>query len=96
MGEPNVAPAQVRHSLLAHVRDRHAGDDGEGQGAVDQRLFPFGLGGVMGIEMDGVGIDRQCRITCRLTAIGVGHSDCRSPCHTLGDGGSCLAGIPEI
>src|SRR6267142_664921 len=46
-----AATAEVGHRLLAHVRDAHAGDDGEGQRRVDERALEFGAGAVHRIDV---------------------------------------------
>src|SRR5262245_30090866 len=50
----HLAPAHVGDGLLADVGDAHAGDDGEREAAVDQRLLELGAGGIGGIEMQGM------------------------------------------
>ncbi len=55
IGELDIVPAQ-RESVLAQVGHPKAGDHGERQRAVDQRLLELGAACIMRIEMDLVGV----------------------------------------
>src|SRR5258707_6691551 len=50
-GEPYLVPAEIGDGLLAHVRDAHAGDDGERQARVHQRAAELGGRAVRGIDV---------------------------------------------
>jgi len=47
VGQPYLVPAQVGENVLREVRDALAGDEGEGEGGVDQRTPELGLGRVV-------------------------------------------------
>ena len=57
--QPNLLPAEIGHGVLADVGGAHAGDQRQSEGAVDQNPSPAGLAGVLAVEVQGVGVQRD-------------------------------------
>src|SRR6516164_6510342 len=58
-GRLDLVPAEIGDDFGADRSHAHAGQQRESEGAVDERLFPFGLGRILGVEMDLLNIHRQ-------------------------------------
>ena len=73
VGHADFIPAEV-DGVAGDVVDGEAGDQSEGEAGVEERALELGLGGVDGIEMDGVGVGGEQRKPS-VVGLGDGASD---------------------